>query len=158
PAALLASVSPAALSLMGGANAADLPARAPVAPVVGTAFSWTGCYIGAHAGYGWGKMGATRSSTTTSHGPNNITTLRTQRSGGAGIDTSGGVYGGQVGCNYQFAINWVAGVEAAFSGANIKGDVADPLVSGSSITARTDFLGSVVGRLGFTTFSNQGLL
>ena len=38
--------------------AADLPARMPVkaAPVVvAPVFSWTGCYIGAHGGYGFGQ-------------------------------------------------------------------------------------------------------
>src|SRR5258705_13841990 len=38
------------------ALAADLPARMPVKamPAVAPAFSWTGFYVGAHVGYGWG--------------------------------------------------------------------------------------------------------
>jgi outer membrane immunogenic protein len=157
---LLASVSPAVLTLMGGgANAADLPAKVlPLAPVVGSAFSWSGCYVGAHGGYGWGKLDASRSHSVTVPVGTVGSTATNTSSASSGIDTSGGVYGGQVGCNYQFATNWVAGFEGAFSGANIKGSVADPFAAGNSITAKTDFLGSVVGRLGFATFNNQGLL
>jgi opacity protein-like surface antigen len=35
-------------------SAADLPTKAPVAPVVATL--WTGWYVGGHAGYGWGRF------------------------------------------------------------------------------------------------------
>jgi outer membrane immunogenic protein len=53
---LLAGV---ALAACTQANAADLPARMPVkAPPVAApvpVFSWTGCYIGAHVGGGWGR-------------------------------------------------------------------------------------------------------
>src|SRR5437773_2781750 len=51
---LLAS---SALMFAGPAFAADLPARMSVkAPVVAAVpYSWTGCYVGAHAGYGWGS-------------------------------------------------------------------------------------------------------
>ena len=48
----------AALAMMGGtALAADLPVQSPpLAPMAGSApiISWTGFYIGAQAGYGWG--------------------------------------------------------------------------------------------------------
>jgi outer membrane immunogenic protein len=39
----------------GGVSAADLPARPPLAgpAVAAPIFTWTGFYIGAHAGYGW---------------------------------------------------------------------------------------------------------
>ena len=38
------------------ALAADIPMKAPVAvPVMAPAFSWTGWYVGAHAGYDWGR-------------------------------------------------------------------------------------------------------
>src|SRR5215510_15785966 len=42
--------------MVSGAYAADLPVKAPVykAPVAAP-FSWSGFYIGAHAGWGWGQ-------------------------------------------------------------------------------------------------------
>jgi len=56
---LLASVAGVALVAGAPADAADLGQRpvykAPpvVAPV--PVFTWTGCYIGAHGGFGWGR-------------------------------------------------------------------------------------------------------
>jgi outer membrane immunogenic protein len=60
--------------------------------------------------------------------------------------------GGQFGCDYQFATNWVAGVEGSASGATLtEGATVDLLDLGEAarVTARTDFLGSVTGRLGY---------
>jgi outer membrane immunogenic protein len=67
-----------------------LPSKTP-AP---TAFSWTGCYAGVHAGGGW--MGA---------------------SNNGSFYGGGGVAGGQLGCNLQAgAIVWGIEGEAAWSG------------------------------------------
>ncbi len=149
---LLASVSPAALTLMSGADAVAQP------PLPTTAFSWSGCYVGAHAGYGWGKLDASRVSDQTFFtGPAHATTSTSHSTSPSGVDTSGGVFGGQVGCNYQFASHWLVGIEASVSGADIKGSVADPFVPGASISAKTDFLASVAGRVGRTAFDGQGL-
>src|SRR5262245_4992710 len=41
-------------------------------------------------------------------------------------DTSGGVAGGQVGCSYQFASNWVVGVEGELWWSGIKGGFTAP--------------------------------
>ncbi len=62
---LVANVLAAVLSV-GAAHAADLPLKA-APPVVAPAFSWTGFYIGAHGGYGWGQneFGATPSTRST---------------------------------------------------------------------------------------------
>ena len=51
----LALLSSAALLVAGVPQAADSPAKAPMAPAVAPAFSWTGFYMGANAGYGWGE-------------------------------------------------------------------------------------------------------
>jgi outer membrane immunogenic protein len=66
------------------------------------------------------------------------------------------VFGGQVGCNYQFASNWLVGVEGAFAGADISKSVTDPF-TGGTISAKTNFLGSAVVRLGWTGWNNQSL-
>ena len=52
---MLAATGLVALSI-GGAGAADLSAyRAPPPPPPLLASSWTGLYIGANVGYGWGQ-------------------------------------------------------------------------------------------------------
>jgi len=147
---LLAGVASIALSAGAPANAADLAPRpaykAPpvVAPV--PLFSWTGCYIGAHIGGGWGRKEFSDTALESSfvfvgdgNGPHSIRT-----------DTSGFLGGGQVGCDYQFAPNWVVGIQGDFSGADIKGDVVDPFFKlAKTFHARTDWLASVTGRIGW---------
>jgi len=62
-----------------------------------------------------------------------------------------GVIGGaQVGCDYQFASQWVLGFEGAWSGADIRGsgvlpDVAEP----STFESRINSIATATGRLGF---------
>lgn len=137
-----------ALFLSGAASAADLPARMPAkAPIAASApVSWTGCYIGAHAGAGWGHSdfsGGTGFSVV----PAGDT---------IGVDSGADfVGGGQVGCDYQFATNWVVGLAGDFSWANINGQTDDPFFGGKNPTipltlhSRTDFVASATGRLGY---------
>ncbi len=147
---LLAGMAGVALSAGAPSNAADLGTRQPykappvLAPI--PIFTWTGCYIGGHVGGGWGQK-------TFSDNPNSAdfavadggTTPESLKN-----DVSGFLGGGQVGCNYQFAPNWLVGVEGSFSGADIKGDVVDPFNTGKTFHAKTDWLASVTGRLGWT--------
>src|SRR5260370_33159199 len=55
----LAGVAGVALAAAGSADAADLGTRpvykAPPVTAPVPMFSWTGCYIGAHIGGGWGR-------------------------------------------------------------------------------------------------------
>jgi len=137
---LLAS---SALMVAGSAFAADIPARMPLkaqisAPVP---YSWTGCYIGAQVGYGWGTKDFSDANGFFAPA---ATTVRD--------NVRGGLAGGQVGCNYQFASNWVVGIEGEYAWANIKGDaVADPFFNGKNQTfsSKTDALASVTGRVGY---------
>jgi outer membrane immunogenic protein len=126
------------LTLAGPALAADLPKKMPVKappPVVAPVpyFTWTGCYLGGHAGVSWGRKDFSEPDTT--------------RAGFLG--------GGQAGCNYQFAQNWVLGIEGDFSWAHIQGEAIDPFFSGKNhapitLHARTNWLADVTGRLGYT--------
>src|ERR1700676_5693639 len=99
---LFASISHLALIAAGGAKAADLPVKAPRMVAAAPAFSWSGCYAGAHLGWGWGRQDVTASNFSFGLGSTSIST--TNR-----LESNGGIYGGQVGCNYQFAGKWVAG-------------------------------------------------
>jgi len=47
-----------ALSVLSGglASAADLPTAPVAAPVVAAVYNWTGMYVGANGGWGWGQQ------------------------------------------------------------------------------------------------------
>src|SRR5262249_17174649 len=95
--ALLTTVSPLALFLGSPlAEAADLARKATPAVVAPPpAYSWTGCYGGAHVGWGWGsnRHGAVHSFSNSGN----------FHSGNGSLDTDGGLFGGQLGCRYQFS-------------------------------------------------------
>ena len=144
---LLAST---AVMLSGTAFAADLPARMPAkAPMAAASYSWTGCYVGAHAGAGWGQTKVSDPNVAL-FGPS-----ITPTSGDTiGVDGAGAVLGGQIGCDYQFANNWVIGLAGDFSWANIDASEIDPFFNGKSggpipLHAKTDFLATATGRLGY---------
>jgi outer membrane immunogenic protein len=151
---LLGSVATGALVAAGSASAADLgprpvyktppPAAAPV-PV----FSWTGCFVGAHGGWGWGRK-EVREVLVASFASHSASRSNS-------IDTDGAIFGGQIGCDYQFWGNWVIGIQGDFAGARITGDQnlgTTPFGVASTdagIThVRTDWLASVTGRIGWT--------
>jgi len=139
------------LTLAGPALAADLGRRMPVKappPVVAPVpyFSWTGCYLGGHAGAGWGRKDFSEPDTEDNFGP---------PGGVIRVDTGAGFLGGgQIGCDYQFAPNWVLGIEGDFAWADLKGDAVDPFFSGKhgnpiTFHARTDWITDVTGRFGY---------
>ena len=111
---LLLQVSSFGLGGIGAVSAADLAARpytkAPMmAPVM--TYNWTGCYIGGNVGGGWAKTEQTR-----------VTRYRRcdRSPGDFGSSKGSNVIGGaQIGCDYQFAGNWVVGVQGMFDFGNI---------------------------------------
>lgn len=133
-------VSAGVMGLAGAAGAADLGPyrggslkdRAPPPATYARPFSWTGLYVGAQVGYGFGEANA-------------------QSGPVAGFnqtykyDTDGVVGGGHIGYNWQID-NLVFGVEADLEGADIKGRGIGSL--GLSHETNVDWLGSVRGRLG----------
>jgi outer membrane immunogenic protein len=140
--ATLLSATAASLIMGGAAHAADF--FAPPMPV--PAFDWTGLYIGAHVGGGWGtkewtdpfgvKGGQRETVFDGTLGSYNI---------------NGFLGGGQIGYNWQH--DWVVfGVEAQASWADMKGSdlffaakEGELFVSGRS---KVDALGSFAGRIG----------
>ncbi len=139
-------IASAALSLLTvSAFGADLgvpPLKAPLAP---PPFAWTGCYAGGQVGGGWGQKDLNDSVGTVSA----ISGFTS-----ASLNISGFMVGGQIGCDYQFASNWVVGIEGAASGGNIGGStsVATPNLAGDSATFKeiTDYLASATARVGYT--------
>jgi outer membrane immunogenic protein len=119
---LLAGV---ALSVATAASAADMQARpytkAPPA-VMSPAYNWSGFYIGAMGGGGWGTDSG-----------------------------SGGFGGGTVGYNWQLpGSQFVFGIEVDAAGANIKDSFTEDQ-GGILVTqdSKINSLGSVTGRAGF---------
>ena len=85
------------------ALAADLPRKAPPMPAA-PLWSWSGFYIGVNGGYSWGR------SSRDLNFFNPLTGVVIASATGAGRDLDGGVFGGQLGYNWQTA-NWVFGIE-----------------------------------------------
>src|SRR5690349_4602590 len=104
--AAIAAVSTIALTQI--ASAADLPRKAPLYMPLPPAFSWTGCYIGGNIGYGWGRETVSISNLGETTG---VVELAGVSLGPVTGSTNGVLGGGQIGCNYQFASNWVIGIE-----------------------------------------------
>jgi outer membrane immunogenic protein len=130
------AVAICAIAGIGAASAADLPARtytkAPV--MVAPAFSWTGFYVGADVGYGWGKStGSLTTNVFSSAVPYNI-------------QPSGVLGGGFVGANYQIN-QFVLGVEADWQAADLR-DRVDNLPGAYTVFSKVRDYGSVRGRLG----------
>ena len=123
----------ALLTLSSAAIAADqsIPLY-KAAPIVAPAFSWTGCYIGAHAGGGWYKSSY----------------IEDELSGnGGGI---GWVGGAQAGCNYQVR-QFVIGLEGEYWWSGLK-DESQTIEAGTSFssTARNRSDWDIALRMGVT--------
>jgi len=144
---VVASLAAASLSvgLAAVASAADLgrPAPAPVytkAPVIAP-FSWTGFYVGANGGWGWGGSDDVDFFPATTAA--NVFFTGHAVPGSVPVSPSGGLAGAQIGYNWQWTRNWVFGVEGDFDWADIKG-------KGSVSTTATGFVP-------FTTTAEQKL-
>jgi outer membrane immunogenic protein len=124
---LLATVALVALGATVPALAADLPARtytkapAYAAPI----YNWTGFYVGGHIGGAFA-------------GDNSLT--------GSDGRFLGGIQGG---ADYQFANNWVLGIEAEYSWlSNNNNGVLFP--GGVLVNSNSNQFGSVTGRVGYS--------
>jgi outer membrane immunogenic protein len=136
----------------GDAPAADLPLRMVTkAPAAAPAYyNWTGCYVGGHVGGGWGRKDVASGELGFVVSP----------FAGFDDDVDGFLGGVQAGCNYQINPTWVVGIESQFSWSDIKGSFSrnpfiDPFVSGkgpnvATFSARTDWIGTLTGRIGYT--------
>ena len=118
---LASTISAAALLIaVGQASAADMGARPMYtkAPAMAV-YNWTGGYVGINGGGGLGSTGS--------------------------VDTSGGVFGGTLGYNWQQG-QAVFGLETDIQWSGIDGTTVVGVVP---VTAGSDWFGTVRGRLGF---------
>ena len=108
-------------ALMGAAAAADLPGRKapPAAFVPVPSFTWTGFYVGAHAGYGWGDSDVTLAGVGYTVLPVDVALGTLPRK--VSLEQDGFVGGVQAGYNMQFGA-FVGGVEADISWTDVQGD------------------------------------
>lgn len=135
----------AALVLLAtSALAADLPRKAPPPPPQPVQASWTGFYIGAHAGYSWGRWDG---DLTFDPGTGPLQVFDPSH---RTIDAHGWLFGGQIGFNYQ--VNYfVFGLEADASWTNLKGSNNFTTFDGATnwaIENRLDWFATVRGRAG----------
>jgi outer membrane immunogenic protein len=127
---LSASAIVAVAAITSSAHAADIAARpytkAPVYTAPALVYNWTGFYVGGHVGGAFGDSSSLQ---------------------GDGGRFMGGVQGG---ADYQFATNWVVGIEAQYSWMD-NNSTSLVFPSGTVINGGgNDQLGSVTGRLGYT--------
>jgi outer membrane immunogenic protein len=132
---------------IGAASAADLPARtyakAPVA-VAAPVYSWTGCYIGVEGGGVWGR------SQHYAADPVDITNGVFGFPQTGGINPTGGVAGGTLGCNYQVG-NFVVGIEGDGSWTNNSGsaNLIFPFRATDVATTNQGWIATYRGRIGY---------
>jgi outer membrane immunogenic protein len=122
----LAIVSQAAL-------AADMPVRKPMPPqgqvmAPPPVFNWSGFYVGAHAGYGWGTS-----------------RFSAPAAGTGNFNVDGWLFGGLAGVNYQ-AGQTVFGVEADINWSDFSGGAA---CGATSCNTDVPWFGTLRGRLGY---------
>jgi outer membrane immunogenic protein len=160
----MSSFAPVAASIaavcLGSAavSAADMAPRYTKAPApMVMAYSWTGCYVGANGGWGWGD-----NHSAVAPSPDSVSQAFWNPAFIAGAapsllsyQNSGGVAGGQVGCNWQSG-QFVFGGEADIDWANLKGSqtiatLVPPFVAGTfSSSSNLQWLGTVRGRIGWS--------
>jgi len=121
------------LGFAQAASAADMPTKAPMAPaMVAPIWNWTGFYVGIEGGGGWGRTNQVDTAGTTTNPYNQ----------------NGALVGGTIGYNWQMT-NWVLGVEADWSWANINGAVAVPVCAAPGCFTNLQSFGTGRARLGY---------
>ncbi len=123
--------------------AADMPVKARGVSPVPYALNWTGFYVGAHVGAGWGT--SEQSNYTVGGGP--------VPAGNDQVNVNGFLGGLQGGYNYQMNPWLVVGVEGDITWTDIKGTngCLAPIVGGLNCGGKAKWTGDVAARLGFAS-------
>lgn len=144
--------SAATIALTQIASAADIAGKAP--PTVPPVYNWTGFYAGANVGAAWSSDHATLSFPDPTLSALDPITVNTGK-----VAVIGGI---QEGVNWQFAPNWVWGIEADWSFTDAGKTISQGLTSGGvpvvpssgSLSTKLDWLGSARNRLGYLITPN----
>ncbi len=140
-----------------GASAADLPVKAPIAPVAPAAYNWTGFYAGLNLGGAWGRSDASTTLAYSPFGWFNITSPPAVNAAGRQhIHSSGFTGGGQVGYNWQSG-PVVFGAEADIQYLHLSGNArssavypcCSPTVFNVTSSVDTNWLFTARPRLGY---------
>ncbi len=134
PTAQPGSTAPTMRSAPGYAGTAPVYKATPIA--VPAAWTWTGAYVGAFGGYGWGTFFPPVKSNDPSNGAASEVRLR------------GGFGGVQAGYNLQVAPHWLLGVEEDVWAGRIAGHRFQPSPN-PTINTEIDYGGTVRGRFGY---------
>jgi len=146
--ALVATISTIALTQI--VSAADLPRKAPAAaPPPAPVYTWTGCYIGGNVGGAWSRQ------TGDFAGVPAIL----QVPGTIDQNDSSVIGGVHLGCNYQFDLRFVVGVEGDWSWTGLNGSGSAPNIlapagpvlatGGVNMSSDTKWISSLRARLGW---------
>jgi outer membrane immunogenic protein len=123
-----------AAALGNSAMAADMPVKARPAPPPAPLYLWTGCYIGGNLG--WAEVSAHLDDHFTGEDDG-----RLSKSGFAG--------GGQIGCDFQFAPNWVFGIQGMIDGTDISRTRESILSPEFTFHNDVRWFGTITARLGY---------
>ena len=142
PAILIVGVCTITLTQI--ASGADIPVKAPPVSAPLLPFNWTGFYIGGNVGGGWSTADWTFFNGAT------FEPISQNR--------SSWVAGGQLGYLYQFTPNWVVGIEASWSGTNLKETSVSLDVADRFRQSKIADLLLVTGRLGYASYNWLGYI
>ena len=146
-AAILAVVMP--ITALAADKGGDRPSFLPLGEVAAQS-SWSGFYVGAHAGYGWGDMNVDLSTSSGAvHYNDHFAKPDETLNGG-----DGWLGGFQIGVNKQSG-NIVAGIEADVSWTDMDGEgrytTQHPHYATWDIKSKLEMFGTMRGRLGVAT-------
>jgi outer membrane immunogenic protein len=119
-------------ALATSAVAADMPVFRP-APPPAPVFSWTGCYIGGNVG--WAQVSAHFNDRVDGDDGN--------------LSSSAFAGGGQIGCDYQFASNWVLGIQGLIDWTDIKRNRVSIIDPDLTFHREGNWFATVTARLGY---------
>lgn len=123
----------ATFGFVSAASAADMPTKAPMAPLP-VAYNWTGIYVGINGGGAW----ASESWTDNTAGPGTPVSIR----------PTGGVFGGQLGYRWQWT-QLVLGLEGTWDWSTMRQTVSSGTIPAFTEELKVRSIWTATGQVGF---------